>query len=45
MIGTGTPVLAARRTAAPSSASTSIRFPCSKSSSSEDRIDPGMVST
>ena len=45
MIGTGTPAAAARRTSAPCSASTSMRFPCDKSISSDDRIVPGIAST
>ena len=45
MIGAGTPAVAARRTTAPCSASTSIRFPCDRSISSDDRIVPGMRST
>jgi hypothetical protein len=45
MTGTGTPARAARRTTDPSSASTSIFFPCARSMSSEDRIDPGIAST
>ena len=45
MIGTGTPAAAARRTTAPCSASTSIRFPCDRSISSDDLIVPGIAST
>ena len=45
MIGTGTPGRAARRTTDPCSASTSIRLPCDRSISSDDRMVPGMLST
>ena len=45
MIGTATPADAARRTNAPCSASTSMRLPCDKSISSDERIVPGIVST
>ena len=45
MIGTGTPAAAARRTTAPCRASTSIRFPCDRSISSDDLIVPGIAST
>ena len=45
MIGTGTPARSARRTTAPCSASTSIRFPCDRSISSDDRIVPGIPAT
>ena len=44
MIGTGTPARAARRTTAPCSASTSIRFPIDRSISSDDRIVGGSAS-
>ncbi len=44
MIGTATPARSARRTTAPCSASTSIRLPCDRSMSSDDRIDAGMPS-
>ena len=43
MIGTGTPARSARRTTAPCSASTSIRLPCDKSISSDERIVPGIA--
>ena len=43
IIGTGTPTAAARRTTDPCSASTSIRLPCARSISSDDRIVPGML--
>ena len=43
IIGTGTPARAARRTTEPCSASTSIRLPCDRSISSDDRIVPGML--
>ena len=45
IIGTGTPRVAARRTTEPCSCSTSIRFPCDRSISSDDRIVPGIAST
>ena len=45
MIGTATPMRAARRTSAPCSASTSIRLPCCRSISSDDRVDGGSAST
>ncbi len=45
IIGTGTPARAARRTTDPCSASTSIRLPCDRSISSDDRMVPGMPST
>src|SRR6185436_3568080 len=42
-IGTGTPCLAALRTAAPCKASTSILFPCSRSINSDDLVVGGML--